>query len=205
MAHSISKFDCGIYKIVSPSGNFYIGSSKQIPKRWADHRRHLEKGTHTNSILQNAVNKYGLDALSFEKILICQPSELLFYEQLLLDSYKPKYNICDKAGSGPSRKGIPFSEEHKKNLSISSKGNKSRTGKPHTEETKRKQSQARLGIKYSEETIQKMRESGRTKIFTEEHRKNISLARTGRKNSEETKKKMSESAKLRWARQKSND
>ena len=64
--------------------------------------------------------------------------------------------------------------------------------KPCSEETKRKISDSRKGIKHSMETRRKMSLWRKGRKLTEEHKRNISLANKGRKHSEETKKKMSE-------------
>lgn len=57
----------GKYKLVSgiycirciPTNKVYVGHSKNIKKRWANHRRKLNRGFHENDHLQNAWNKYG--------------------------------------------------------------------------------------------------------------------------------------------------
>lgn len=82
----------GIYKITSPSGNFYIGSAVNFHKRWMQHRSGLRRNVHHANGLQNACSKYGLENLEFEKTIICAPEHLEFYEQLCLDRLKPKYN-----------------------------------------------------------------------------------------------------------------
>lgn len=81
-------------------------------------------------------------------------------------------------------------------------GNKSRTGMPHTEETKIKMSKSQKGRVFSYESKQKMSKSHKGKHLSEETRKKMSEARKGEKNpnfgkpkSEETKKKMSEAHK----------
>ena len=73
-----------------------------------------------------------------------------------------------QSANGKSRRGIPASEERKKNQSLALKD------KPKSEEHKRNISLSKIGTQLSEETKQKM-----------------SLARKGKKHSEETKKKMS--------------
>ena len=51
---------CGVYKIVNTvNGKIYIGSSKNIDRRWNEHIRVLELNAHNNQHLQNAWNKYG--------------------------------------------------------------------------------------------------------------------------------------------------
>lgn len=72
--------------------------------------------------------------------------------------------------------------EHRTRMSEFQKGDKHwNWGKHHSEQTKKKMSEARKGIRYSEETIKKM-----------------SLSQTGRKSSNETKRKISEKSRERW-------
>lgn len=50
----------GIYMIINNiNEKKYIGSAKNIDKRWYEHRYTLNKNCHDNSLLQNAWNKYG--------------------------------------------------------------------------------------------------------------------------------------------------
>ena len=88
-------------------------------------------------------------------------------------------------------KGKKLSEEHKRNLSESLKGNTNVRGKHW---------------KLSEETKRKLSEALKGRIFSEEHKKNLSLAFKGkmsgknnpfygRHHSEETKRKSSEGRK----------
>lgn len=86
-----------IYRIRNViSSDIYIGSTVQIPRlRWLVHRAKLRKGTHHSPILQNAWNKYGETAFSFEIIERCgEISELDLErkEQSYLDKLNPKYN-----------------------------------------------------------------------------------------------------------------
>lgn len=89
---------CGVYKITSPSGKFYIGSSVDIRKRWNEHRCRLSGATggHHNQYLQNAANKYGLENLTFEVVELCERQDVRATEQRLIDSLKPEYNLSNK-------------------------------------------------------------------------------------------------------------
>lgn len=63
----------GIYKIVNSATNeCYVGQSVRVLKRISDHKCNLRKGTHTNPKLQNAWNKYGGAAFSFEVVVECE-------------------------------------------------------------------------------------------------------------------------------------
>ena len=77
-------------------------------------------------------------------------------------------------------------------------------GKTHTDEVKRKLSEARKGMKLSEETKRKMSKSKKGMKRSEETKRKISEARKGMKFSEEHKIKLSEARKLVWERKKKN-
>ena len=102
-----------------------------------------------------------------------------------------------------ARKGKPHSEEHKRNNAEARRG-KSRP--PHTEETRKKMSESKKGKSKSEETRKKMSEAWKGKPKSEEHRKKLSELKKGKPGankgvpkSEEARKKMSEARKgMRW-------
>lgn len=98
-----------LYKIINKINNkFYLGSTKKISIRWAEHRRHLRYNKHTNSRLQAAWNKYGEENFVFvviKELNDIDPLELLREEQILLDELKPYddsigYNISPNAHGG---------------------------------------------------------------------------------------------------------
>ena len=107
---------CGIYCIENTmNGKKYIGQSVDIFKRWRQHRGELNIGTHHNSRLQNAWNKYGKECFKFYILKECQDEELNDYEKTLIvqyDTYKNGYNL-DLGGTDRSR----FTEELKKKIS----------------------------------------------------------------------------------------
>lgn len=88
----------GIYKIESPSGNFYIGSSTDVARRVRTHKTDLRLGRHINSALQNAANKHGVDALVFSEIAcVLSRAHLRDVEQQFIDELTPEYNISKNA------------------------------------------------------------------------------------------------------------
>ena len=100
----------GIYAIVSPSENFYMGSARDIEKRWREHRSALRKGAHHSAALQRACAKYGVENLRFVIVVGCSEEVLFFYEQMLLDDLKPKYNVNPSACG---TRGLRWSETSK--------------------------------------------------------------------------------------------
>lgn len=94
---------CGIYKIENLiDGKFYIGSSKNIYKRWDEHERQLEGDRHPNNHLQRAWNKYGSKNFKFSIIELCEPHVRIEREQYYIKStnccdHKIGYNIMSSA------------------------------------------------------------------------------------------------------------
>lgn len=83
----------GVYEIRNKvTGEFYIGQSRDLCVRRNQHMRKLCGGNHENFLLQNSVFKYGINSLEFRVILYCKPSELTFYESLLIKVFNPTLN-----------------------------------------------------------------------------------------------------------------
>jgi group I intron endonuclease len=101
----------GIYRIRNLVNNkCYIGSSKNINRRWHRHKCGLRNNHHENVILQRAWNKYGEENFVFEVIEECDLSILLETEQKYLD-LNPKYNIGKKSSGGDNLSHNPNKEE----------------------------------------------------------------------------------------------
>lgn len=116
--------NCGIYIIRnSIDRRVYIGSSKNIKKRFERHKSDLKCSRHGNRYLQSFVNKYGLDSLEFEILDKCNEEDLLKVEEYRINEYnslREGFNLAL-----PDRR--IFTEEHKNNVKlarINSKFNK---------------------------------------------------------------------------------
>lgn len=78
----------GIYKITNIRNNkIYIGQSKHIEKRLADHKTYLRGNYHYNNYLQNSYNKYGEKNFKFEILKICKLRYLDRFEKLYIKIY----------------------------------------------------------------------------------------------------------------------
>lgn len=219
---------CGVYKITHiASGKSYIGISKDIYRRWVQHKSWVNTGARRSAIY-SAMQKYGIDAFSWQIIEECSKDDLEMREQhwiAVFDTFRNGYNLT---AGGEYNKEV--SEETRKRMSESHKGKKqtqeliekrvkrgsehfaygkqrdvatkqkisqSLTGKKHSEETKAKQSKAHTGRKMSQESVEKSRIARTGMKFSEQAKKNLSEAHKGNKHSEETKRKMSEAHKAR--------
>lgn len=81
----------GVYKITNIiTGDFYIGSSKDIKLRLACHKCYSKWKQHLNSKLYQAFIKYGLNSFTFN--VIEETSALKEREQYWIDKLHPSYN-----------------------------------------------------------------------------------------------------------------
>ena len=95
----------GIYKITTPSGRCYIGSSNNIRKRAVKHDWELRNGRHANSKLQRSYDKHG--ELVLERIYKCAPKDLAKWEQIFIDNLEPSLNILPVAYTSRGHKHKP--------------------------------------------------------------------------------------------------
>jgi hypothetical protein len=88
--------DSGIYQLTFPNGQFYIGKSENIPKRWKTHQVNFEKGTHTKK-MQEVYDMYGPP--EYQVALEVHSDHIDIYESIyiatawgsnLLNATKPK-------------------------------------------------------------------------------------------------------------------
>lgn len=98
--------ESGIYKI-SCNDKYYIGSSKDINKRWKRHINDLKSNRHVNIHLQRAFDKYGIENFLFEIVEICDISLLFIKEQNYLDLNKNGFNIGKSASGGDNLSNNP--------------------------------------------------------------------------------------------------
>ena len=81
----------GVYKITNIiTGEFYIGSSKNIESRWAKHKCLSTHKQHPNSKLYKDMAEFGLDNFKFE--VLEETADLKKREQYWIDQLKPIYN-----------------------------------------------------------------------------------------------------------------
>lgn len=84
------------------NGKQYVGITKHLERRWKEHVKVNDK----SSILPKAINKYGEENFTYEKIITCTTREQAFeLETCLIDDYGTLapfgYNICPGGEAGP--------------------------------------------------------------------------------------------------------
>lgn len=108
----------GVYAIQDNNGKMYIGSSKDIDKRFLMHIRGLRKGKHHNIVLQRTYDKYGED---FFKFIVLEETDLLFErEQYYIDATPNRYNI-GAVGGGDNISNHPRNAEIRARSSVRAK------------------------------------------------------------------------------------
>ena len=79
---------CGIYCIENVINNKkYIGLSRDIYRRWLEHRSELNRGVHINQYLQSSWNIYGENAFNFYIVELCEPESLSNRECYYINIY----------------------------------------------------------------------------------------------------------------------
>lgn len=151
-----------IYKILSPTGNIYIGQTVNLKKRLYAYSRHE---CSTQKALHRSFVKYGFSNHALE-ILHELPSDvgrdvLNDYEILYIAQHKEcGYTLLNMTSGGGGMNGHKHSEETRRKISVSSSRKRNRRcGSKHSEETKRKMTLSRIGKKPTEQTLLKMSKS----------------------------------------------
>lgn len=194
---------CGIYGLLcKPTGKWYVGQSKNI---WNRIRSAYELGNCKGQAkIHSAIKKYGFDEFDVYVLEESSPVDwILDYREMLwiakLDSVQNGYNLLSGGRSGK------HSEESKRKISLA------RMGMKFSDETRRKLSIAKIGKvrKYKKRIRVADPVSGRRRPpFTEQHKYRLSVAKIGKKRppmTVEHKKKIGQAAKLRYLRNKSLD
>ena len=94
----------GIYKITNTiTGDFYIGSSKNIKRRWSEHKCKSTWNKCPNNPLYKDMQKYGLENFEFQVLEEVEPDKLKEKEQQFIEMLKPTYNNRNADGLNVGR------------------------------------------------------------------------------------------------------
>ena len=102
---------CGIYKITNTAtGDFYIGSSNNVKRRWAAHKWPSRWNKCPNNPMYLDFQKYGLENFVFEILEEVEENKLKKTEQQFIELLKPTYNQMNAKGRDTERR----KESHRK-------------------------------------------------------------------------------------------
>lgn len=159
----------GLYAIRNGVTNgYYIGSAKNLRARWHSHASNLRSGNHHNPKLQASWNKHGEAAFAFEVLEVVEDAERLTErEQKMMDSLGIR--------SDPACYNLRYLAESNRSYK-------------HTEESRRRMSEAQRAAGRSEKQISTAAANIRAynraqtgKPKSEAHRNKISASTKGRK------------------------
>ena len=89
----------GVYKITNTvTGDFYIGSSKNVKSRWADHKCPSTWKNNPNKQLYQDMQEYGVDKFELQVIEEVEADKLKETEQQFIELLKPTYNQMNAKG-----------------------------------------------------------------------------------------------------------
>lgn len=239
----------GVYKITNlVNGKVYIGASKNIERRWGNHRGSVKSPIHSD------LEAYGIENFKFEVLLECPEDMLCQWERDMIALYdaddpekgynNPKdrpYSLknseshrgrslsketrckvsealrghtvsketrCKVSESNRGKHSTPHSEDAKRKISEALKGRpsprKGRPGTPHSDEAKRKISEAHRGKSHSDEAKRKMSEAHKGKPSGMKGQVAWNRGLKMKPVSEETKRKLSEAKRLYLQKKKEN-
>lgn len=192
--NGIYKKESGVYRIQNIiSGNFYIGSTNDLYKRWARHKYVLKMGLRENIRMNKDCEKYGINSFVFGVVEYCDDLLLKQKEQYYYEIWKPQYNVWKNIYNASER---DYTIEQLDNLrSLLPKKPKDlnllrermrqawvkRKASMTPEEFKKKHADARRGIPHSDETkkMYSIQRKGKPKSF--EWRQKIGMSKLGRK------------------------
>ena len=104
----------GIYKITNTiTGDFYIGSSKDIKHRWTAHKCPSTWKKCQNNPMYLDMKKYGVDKFEFEILAEVEIDKLKETEQQFIETLNPSYNSCNAKGWNTERRK-EYHKEYKK-------------------------------------------------------------------------------------------
>ena len=100
-----------VYKITNTvTCDFYIGSSKDVKKRWNEHKCQSKWNECPNNPMYLDMQNYGVDKFVFEVLEVVEPDFLKEAEQQFIEKLQPTYNSCNAKGLNIERR----KETHKK-------------------------------------------------------------------------------------------
>ena len=92
-----------VYQIINTvTGDRYVGSSKDLKRRWTAHRSPSAWKYQPNKQLYKDMKKYGVDKFRFQILAPVMPEYLKQVEQEFIEMLKPTYN--DRRSKGHDHK-----------------------------------------------------------------------------------------------------
>ena len=136
----------GVYKITNTvTGDFYIGSSKNVKERWRNHKKPSRWKECPNNQLYLDMQKYGVDKFDFQILAEVEIEHLKEKEQQFIETLKPTYNNYRAKGLDVERR-----KESQRKYRQSDKGKESqrKANKKYRKSDKGKETHKKANNKY---------------------------------------------------------
>lgn len=183
-------FASGIYGIRNMvNGKWYIGQSVNVDARIKAHLRALRDDYHYNKHLRLAFRKYGEANFEFRVLEKTEEGLLDIQERLWIVHYKSNQREFGYNLESGGHENKHHSEETKRKMT------EDRIGLHPSDKTKRKLSEAGMGKHHSGERSPKISEALRNSLSAKKHLQKLRETNKGGHPSEETRQRMVESHK----------
>ena len=95
----------GVYKITNAvTGDFYIGSSNDVKRRWKEHKCTSRWNKCPNNPMYIDMRKYRVDKFEMQIIAEVEEEKLKETEQQFIEKLNPTYNSCNAKGRNIERR-----------------------------------------------------------------------------------------------------
>lgn len=176
----------GVYAIVHSAGYAYIGSSRNIFRRWARHARDLSAGHHKSPALLDLWRADGPEAFTFIILETCHLEDLVLREQAWIDAFPDLLNATRIAQNPMLCE--PGRARHR--IAMADPDYRSRMSEVITGLVRSPETRAKLSVLKRGKPNPRMRVEN--PMFRAEVRAKFSAARMGHAVSTETRQKISE-------------
>ena len=157
----------GIYKITNTvTGDFYIGSSKNIKSRLAAHKCPSTWNEHPNNPLYLDMKKYGTDKFVFEILAEIEECSLKEAEQEFIEKLQPTYNQMNAKGLNIERQ-----KKYRKQYEKTDKRKKAKKEYEKTDKRKKRKREYQREYQKSDKFKEYQREYYKTDRGKESQRK----------------------------------
>ena len=103
MSNKMEKISA-VYKITNTvTGDFYIGSSKDVKSRWSSHKCPSRWNKYPNNPMYQDMKQYGTDKFAFEILAEVEADKLKEKEQEFIETLNPIYNQMNAKGLNVER------------------------------------------------------------------------------------------------------
>ena len=136
----------GVYKITNAvTGDFYIGSSNDVKRRWKEHKCTSRWNKCPNNPMYIDMRKYRVDKFEMQIIAEVEEEKLKETEQQFIEKLNPTYNSCNAKGRNIERRK-KYCKEYEK--SDKRKESHKKSSKEYQKSDKGKDSHKKANNKY---------------------------------------------------------